>query len=457
MFNSILIANRGEIALRVIRACREMGIKTVAVYSDVDEKSLHVQLADEAICIGPASAQDSYLKISNIISAAEVADVDAIHPGYGFLAENAHFAQICESCNIAFIGPSADSIQRMGDKAIARETMKKHGIPTIPGSDAVIKTQEEALKIAKSIGYPVLIKAAAGGGGKGMRIAHNDVSLAQAFIMASSEAERAFGNGAVYVEKYLDDARHVEIQIMADRHGNVTWLGERDCSIQRRHQKLLEETPCPALNSDQRKKMGKLAVRAAEAIKYHSAGTIEFLLDRQGHFYFMEMNTRIQVEHPVTEMATGIDLIKEQILVAAGERLSFTQKDVNPTGHVIEWRINAEDPLNHFAPSPGKVEWVHFPGGPGIRVDSHIYSNYEILPFYDSLIAKLIVRGPTRSEAINRMYGALGELMIEGPKTTIPVGMALMNDSLFRRGQYNTAFMGNFLKDSAELVATLKR
>jgi len=457
MFNRILIANRGEIALRIIRACREMGIKTVAVYSDVDEKSLHVQLADEAICIGPAAAQDSYLKISNIISAAEVADVDAIHPGYGFLAENSHFAQICESCNIAFIGPSADSIQRMGDKSVARETMKKYGIPTIPGSDTVLKTQEEALKIAKAVGYPVLIKAAAGGGGKGMRIAHNDVSLAQAFIMASSEAERAFGNGTVYVEKYLDDARHVEIQIMADHHDNVVWLGERDCSIQRRHQKLLEETPCPVLTSDQRRKMGKLALRAAEAIQYRNAGTIEFLLDRNGRFYFMEMNTRIQVEHPVTEMATDLDLVKEQIRVASGERLSFTQKDVNPTGHVIEWRINAEDPLKHFSPSPGKVEWVHFPGGPGIRVDSHIYPNYEILPFYDSLIAKVIVRGPTRAEAINRMYGALGELMIEGPKTTIPVGMALMNDALFRRGQYNTAFLDNFLKDSAELVAALRR
>ena len=432
-----------------------MGIKTVAVYSEVDEKSLHVQLADEAICIGPASAQDSYLKISNIISAAEVADVDAIHPGYGFLAENSHFAQICESCNIAFIGPAADSIQRMGDKSVARETMKKHGIPTIPGSDTVIKTQEEALEIARSVGYPVLIKAAAGGGGKGMRIAHNDVSLAQAFIMASSEAERAFGNGAVYVEKYLDDARHVEIQIMGDHHGAMVQLGERDCSIQRRHQKLLEETPCPVLTSDQRRKMGKLAVRAAEAIGYRNAGTIEFLLDRDGKFYFMEMNTRIQVEHTVTEMATGLDLVKEQIKVAAGDRLSFSQKDINPSGHVIEWRINAEDPYNNFAPSPGKVKWIHFPGGPGIRIDSHVYPDYEILSYYDSLIAKVIVKGATREEAINRMYGALGEFIIEGPKTTVSLGQALMNDALFRRGKYNTAFLDKFIKDGIGLMNIL--
>ena len=456
MFNRILIANRGEIALRIIRACREMGIKTVAVYSDVDEKSLHVQLADQAICIGSAAAQDSYLKIANIISAAEVTDVDAIHPGYGFLAENAHFAQVCESCNISFIGPLADTIQRMGDKSIARETMKKHGVPTIPGSNTVLKTQEEALEVAHDVGYPVLIKAVAGGGGKGMRIAHNDVSLAQAFIMASSEAERAFGNRAVYVEKCLDDARHVEIQLMADHHGNVVHLGERDCSIQRRHQKLMEETPCPVLSYDQRRKMVKLAVRAAEAIGYRNAGTIEFLVDRSGRFYFMEMNTRIQVEHTITEMATGFDLVKEQIRVAAGEKLSFSQKDVRPDGHVIEWRVNAEDPFNNFTPSPGKVEWIHFPGGPGIRIDSHVYPNYEILSYYDSLIAKIIVRGATRSEAINRMYGALGEFIIEGPKTTVPLGQALMNDSLFRRGQYNISFLDNFIKNGGGLTNILR-
>lgn len=453
MFNRILIANRGEIALRVIRACREMGVKTVAVYSDVDEHSLHVQLADEAICIGPAPAQESYLKIANIISAAEVTDVDAIHPGYGFLSENAHFVQICESCNITFIGPTAENIQKMGDKAIARATVRKNGVPTIPGSDGVVKTKEEALEVVRKAGYPVLIKAAAGGGGKGMRIAHNDVSLAQGFMMASSEADRAFGNGAVYVEKYIEGARHVEIQVMADQHGNVVQLGERDCSIQRRHQKLMEETPCPALSADQRRRMGKLAVRAAEAIDYRGAGTIEFLLDPGGHFYFMEMNTRIQVEHPVTEMATGYDLVKEQIKIAAGQYLSFDQKSINPQGYVIEFRINAEDPANNFAPSPGRVEWVHFPGGPGIRVDSHVYSGYDVLPFYDSLIAKLIVRGDTREEAVQRMSGALSEFMIEGVRTTAPLGRAILNDTLFRRGRYHTAYLEQLLKDGLGRVA----
>lgn len=453
MFNRILIANRGEIALRIIRACREMGVKTVAVYSDVDEHSLHVQMADEAICIGPAPAQESYLKIANIISAAEVADVDAIHPGYGFLAESAHFVQICESCNITFIGPTADNIKKMGDKAVARKTVCKSGVSPIPGSDGVVKTKEEALEVVRKAGYPVLIKAAAGGGGKGMRIAHNDVSLVQGFMMASSEAERAFGNGEVYIEKYIENARHVEIQIMADHHGNVVQLGERDCSIQRRHQKLMEETPCPVLSSDQRRRMGKMAVRAAESIGYRNAGTIEFLLDPTGHFYFMEMNTRIQVEHPVTEMATGYDLVKEQIKIAAGQRLSFEQKEVNSQGHVIEFRINAEDPANNFAPSPGQVEWVHFPGGPGIRVDSHVYSGYDILPFYDSLIAKLIVCGDTREEAIQRMSGALSEFMIEGVKTTAPLGRAILNDTLFRRGCYHTAYLEQLLKDGLGSVA----
>jgi len=326
-------------------------------------------------------------------------------------------------------------------------------VPTIPGSDGVVKTKEEALEVVRKAGYPVLIKAAAGGGGKGMRIAHNDVSLAQGFMMASSEAERAFGNGAVYIEKYIENARHVEIQIMADHHGNVVQLGERDCSIQRRHQKLMEETPCPVLSSDQRRRMGKLAVRAAEAIGYRNAGTIEFLLDPTGHFYFMEMNTRIQVEHPVTEMATGYDLVKEQIKIAAGQRLSFEQKAINPQGYVIEFRINAEDPANNFAPSPGRVEWVHFPGGPGIRVDSHVYSGYDVLPFYDSLIAKLIVRGDTREEAIQRMSGALSEFMIEGVKTTAPLGRAILNDALFRRGRYHTAYLEQLLKDGLVGVA----
>lgn len=447
MFDKILIANRGEIAVRIIRACREMGVKTVAVYSDVDEHSLHVQLADEAICIGPAAASESYLKIANIISAAEVADVDAIHPGYGFLSENAHFVQVCESCNITFIGATAENIQKMGHKAQARETMRKSGVPTMPGSNGLVKTKEEALEVAHAVGYPVLIKAAAGGGGKGMRIAHNDVSLAQGFLMASAEAERAFGNGSVYIEKYMERARHVEIQIMADNYGNVVHLGERDCSIQRRHQKLIEETPCPVLISDQRRRMGKLAVRAAEAIGYRGAGTVEFLLDATGHFYFMEMNTRIQVEHPVTEMATGVDMLKEQIQIAAGRRLSFEQKMIDPRGHVIEFRVNAEDPCNAFAPSPGVVEWVHFPGGPGVRVDSHIYSGYNVLPFYDSLLAKLIVHGATRDEAIGRMARVLAEFMIDGPKTTAPLGRAIMNDAQFQRGSYDTAFLEKFLQD----------
>jgi acetyl-CoA carboxylase biotin carboxylase subunit len=447
MFSRILVANRGEIALRVIRACRDMGIRSVAVYSEADEKSLHVQMADEAICIGPAPARDSYLKIAAIISAAEVADVDAIHPGYGFLSENAHFAEICESCKIAFIGPTPDNIRRMGDKAVARETMKKCKVPTIPGSAGVIRTKEEALEVAHAVGYPVLVKAAAGGGGKGMRVAHNDVSLAQGFIMAAAEAERAFGRGEVYVEKCIEDARHVEAQILADHHGKVLFLGERDCSIQRRHQKLLEETPCPVLTPDQRRQMGKAAVRAAEAIGYRNAGTIEFLLDSQGHFYFMEMNTRIQVEHPITEEATGVDLVKEQIRIAAGERLTLDPRDTAPSGHVIEWRVNAEDPFRQFAPSPGEIEWIHFPGGPGVRVDSGAYTGYHIPPFYDSLIAKLIVSGRTREEALNRLARALGEFLIEGPKTTIPLGQAIVNDALFRRGKYSTTYLESFLRD----------
>lgn len=452
MFKRILIANRGEIALRIIRACRELGVTSVAVYSDVDEKSLHVQLADEAICIGPAQATDSYLKIANIISAAEVADVDAIHPGYGFLAENAHFASICESCKIKFIGPSPENIIKMGDKAVARETMKKSGVPTIPGSENVVKTQEEALKIAQHIGYPLLIKAVAGGGGKGMRIAHNDVSLAQAFMMAGSEAERAFSCADVYIEKLVENARHVEVQIIADSHGNVVHLGERDCSIQRRHQKLLEESPCPVLSPDQRKKIGKTAVKAAEAIGYEGAGTIEFLLAPDGNFYFMEMNTRIQVEHPITEVVCAVDLVKEQIRVAAGEKLSFDQKDIVMRGHAIEWRVNAEDPFKNFRPAPGMIEWIHFPGGPGVRIDSHVYSGYEIPPFYDSMIAKIIVHGRDREEAISRMSGALGEFLMEGPATTVPLGQAILNDSQFRQGVYHTAYLDSFLKDGFDII-----
>ncbi len=448
MFERILIANRGEIAVRIIRACREMGIKAVAVYSTADAKSMHVQMADEAICIGPPAAKDSYLKIANIISAAEVADVDAIHPGYGFLAENPHFAEICKNCNITFIGPSPQAIRMMGNKSIARETMKKAGVPISPGSEGVVKSKEEAVKIAQKIGYPVLIKAVAGGGGKGMRVARNDVSMAQGFMMASSEAERAFSNPEVYVEKFVDQARHIEMQVIADSYGNACHLFERDCSIQRRHQKLVEEALSPVIDDELRKKLGKAAIRAVEAVGYQNAGTIEFLYDQQAReFYFMEMNTRIQVEHPVTEQITGVDLIKEQIRVAAGEKLSFSQKDIKPTGHAIEFRINAENPARDFAPSPGKVQFVHMPGGIGVRVDSHVYNGYDISPHYDSMIAKLIVTAPDRATAISRMSRALSEFMIEGVATTVPVGQALMADARFQRGEYTTTFLEGFMKE----------
>jgi acetyl-CoA carboxylase biotin carboxylase subunit len=448
MFERILIANRGEIALRVIRACRELGVKTVAVYSTADAKSLHVQMADEAICIGPPPAKDSYLKIANIISAAEVADVDAIHPGYGFLSENAHFAEICQNCNITFIGPTPDNIRAMGNKSVARETMRKAGVPVVPGSQGVVTSKEDALTVAQQIGYPVLVKAVAGGGGKGMRIARNDVSLVQAFLMASAEAERAFANPEVYIEKFIDRARHIEIQVIADHHGNGAHLFERDCSIQRRHQKLLEEAPSPVLNPDLRKKFGRAAMRAVEAVHYRNAGTIEFLFDLESsEFFFMEMNTRIQVEHPVTEAVTGIDLIREQILVAAGERLSFAQKDVEVSGHAIEFRVNAEDPYRDFAPSPGKISFLNLPGGPGVRVDSHVYGGYDISPHYDSMIGKIIVHARTRDEAIARLSRALSEFMIEGPSTTVPVGQFLLSDARFQRGDYTTTFLENFVKE----------
>ena len=449
MFEKILIANRGEIALRIIRACKELGIRTVAVYSQADEESLHVQMADEALCIGPASASASYLKMSNIISAAEVADVDAIHPGYGFLAENAHFAEICKSCNITFIGPDPEVIRSMGDKAIARDTMKAAGVPITPGSKGILKDKDEALELAHAMGYPVLIKAVAGGGGKGMRVAHNDISLAQGFMMARAEAESAFSNPDVFMEKYIESARHVEVQVIGDQYGNVVHLGERDCSIQRRHQKLVEESPCPVLTPEERKALGEAGVKAAKAVKYSSAGTLEFLYDeREKKFYFMEMNTRIQVEHTVSEEVTGIDLVKEQILVAAGRKLSFTQEDVQMRGYAIEFRVNAENPYKNFAPSPGKVDAVHFPGGPGIRIDSHVYSGYTISPYYDSMIAKIIARGSTREEALQRLHRALEEFTINGPHTSVPVGMALLMDDRFRRGEYNTAFLEKFMHEN---------
>ncbi len=448
MFEKVLIANRGEIALRIIRACKELGVRSVAVYSEADADSLHVQMADEAICIGPAPATESYLKITNIISAAEVADVDAIHPGYGFLAENAHFAEICANCNITFIGPSADCIRNMGDKAIARDRMKAAGVPITPGSDGILKDSDEALHLAQKMGYPVLMKAVAGGGGKGMRVARNDVSLVQGFMAAAAEGEASFGNPDLFMEKYIESARHVEVQIIGDKHGNVCHLGERDCSIQRRHQKLVEEAPCPTLTDKERKALGDAAVKAARAVDYDSAGTLEFLYDEKAkQFYFMEMNTHIQVEHTVSEEVSGIDLMKEQIRVAAGEKLSFTQDEMVIRGHAIEYRVNAEDPYNNFTPSPGLVEAVHFPGGPGIRIDSHVYSGYTISPYYDSMIGKIIAKGKDREEAIARMRRALEEFTINGPHTSVPLGEALMVDKRFVDGTYNTAYLEKFMHE----------
>jgi acetyl-CoA carboxylase biotin carboxylase subunit len=445
MIQKILIANRGEIALRIVRACRELGIKTLAVYSEADVQSLHVQLADEAICIGGPKSSDSYLRADRIISAAEIADVDAIHPGYGFLSENAKFAEQCESCNIKFIGPKSKSIKMMGDKAVAKETVKKAHVNIVPGSDGPVETEAEAVKIARQIGYPIIIKAVAGGGGRGMRIAHNDVSFAKEYHVARNEAEKAFGDGRVYIEKYIERPRHIEFQILADSHGKTLHLGERDCSVQRRHQKLIEEAPSPFLTPDLRKKMGKAAIRAAEACEYEGAGTIEFLVDAKGNFYFIEMNTRVQVEHPVTEEVTGIDIIKQQIHVANGEKLEFDQKQITFTKHAIECRINAEDPARNFAPSPGTIGLYYAPGGHGVRVDSHAYSGYVIPPYYDSMIGKLICFGSTRKSALERAYRALSEYLVRGIKTTIPLHRAIMADPLFIEGKATTAYMEDFL------------
>ena len=441
MFSKILIVNRGEIAIRIIRACKEMEIRTVAVYSKADKDSLHVLFADEAVCIGKAQSKESYLNIPPIISAAEVTDVEAIHPGYGFLSENAYFAEICEACKITFIGPPPEAISRMGDKSVARQTMKKAGVPIVPGSDGPVKDEKESIKVAEKIGYPVMIKASAGGGGKGMRIAHNKESLISSFHMAQSEVQAAFGNSEVYIEKYIDEARHIEMQVLADKFGNTIHLRERECSIQRRHQKLIEETPSPAINNRLREKMGEAAIRAAKVVGYFSVGTVEFILDKQGNFYFMEMNTRIQVEHPITEMITGVDLIKEQIRIAAGKRLAYQQKDITCRSHSIECRINAEDPDNNFVPSQGKITEYHPPGGPGVRVDSHLYKGYTIPPYYDSLIAKLIVHAQDRKSAILRMKRALEEYIIEGIKTTIPFHLNVLETENFQKGEYSTGFI----------------
>jgi acetyl-CoA carboxylase biotin carboxylase subunit len=440
MFHKILIANRGEIALRIIRACKELGIKTVAVHSNVDSEALHVKLADESICIGPAPSIASYLNMKALISAAEVVDADAIHPGYGFLSENAEFAEICANCGLTFIGPTPENMRLMGDKISARQTVTAAGVPILPGTKEGVHSAEEAKKIAGEIGYPVIIKATAGGGGRGMKVVHSPAHIGNAFAAARSEAQAGFGNPEVYIEKFCERPRHVEIQILADKHGNAIHLGERDCSIQRRHQKLIEEAPCPVLSPALRKKMGECAVAAARAVNYSSVGTMEFLLDADNNFYFMEMNTRVQVEHPVTEMVTGIDIIKEQIRSAAGLPLRFKQSDIKINGHSIECRINAEDPIK-FTPSPGKIVGYHTPGGLGVRVDSAVYDQYTVLPHYDSMIAKLIVHADTREEAIKRMARALDEYIIEGIKTTIPFHQRIMANKEFIEGAVDTGFL----------------
>ena len=442
MFKKILIANRGEIAMRLIRTCKEMGIKTVAVYSKADEESLHVRFADEAVCIGPAPSAESYLKMANIIAAAEITNADAIHPGYGFLSENAKFSKICEEHKIKFIGASAEMIEKMGDKATAKATMKAAGVPTIPGSEGIIPSFEVCQTLAKEIGYPVMLKATAGGGGKGMRAVWSEENLQKAWESARQESKAAFGNDDMYLEKLIEEPRHIEIQVVGDQFGKACHLSERDCSVQRRHQKLTEETPSPFMTKELRKKMGEAAVKAAEFIAYEGAGTIEFLVDKHKNFYFMEMNTRIQVEHPITEQVIDFDLIREQILVASGVPISG--KNYLPKLHSIECRINAEDPFNDFRPSPGKIETLHFPGGHGIRLDTHVYSGYLIPPHYDSMIAKLITTAQTREEAINKMKRALDEFVIEGIKTTIPFHQKLMEHPDYIAGNYTTKFMEDF-------------
>ncbi|EMT47202.1 MULTISPECIES: acetyl-CoA carboxylase biotin carboxylase subunit [Anoxybacillus] len=445
MIKKLLIANRGEIAVRIIRACKELGIETVAVFSEADREALHVQLADEAYCIGPKTSKDSYLNFTNIMSVATLTQCDAIHPGYGFLAENADFAELCRECNITFVGPSPEAITKMGTKDVARETMRQAGVPIVPGSQGIIESVDEAIALANEIGYPVIIKATAGGGGKGIRVARNEQELMKGITITQQEAATAFGNPGVYIEKYIEDFRHVEIQVLADTYGNVIHLGERDCTIQRRLQKLLEETPSPVLDEHMRQQMGEAAVKAAQAVQYTGAGTVEFIYDyRNRQFYFMEMNTRIQVEHPVTEMVTGVDLIKEQIRVASGEKLSLKQEDVTFNGWSIECRINAENPSKNFMPSAGKIQMYLPPGGFGVRVDSAVYPGYTIPPYYDSMIAKLIVHAPTREEAIARMKRALSEFVIEGVHTTIPFHLKLLEHEKFVEGNFNTKFLETY-------------
>src|SRR5580693_6417616 len=452
MFEKVLVANRGEIAVRIIRACKELNVRTVAVYSEADANSMHVQLADEAICIGKPPSSESYLRIDRIISAAEIADVDAIHPGYGFLSENAHFADVCESCNIRFIGPSSRAMNALEDKATSRALARKAGVPIPPGSEGPVQNEQDALAVAKRIGYPVMIKAIAGGGGKGMRAAHNDVSLVKGYHTARSEAEKSFGNSGVYIEKYIENCHHIEFQIFGDSRGNLIHLGERDCSVQRRNQKLVEETPSPLIEGkykDLRKKMGKAAIRIAEVAHYTNAGTVEFLVDDHGHFFFLEVNKRIQVEHPIAEEVTGLDIVKLQIAIAMGEPLRMSQSEVHLRNHAIECRINAEDPFDDFRPCPGRVEMYYAPGGRGTRVDSHVYAGYTIPPNYDSMIGKLITVGKDRKEAMDKMSRSLSEYMITGVKTTIAFEQAILQDPNFRRGVYTTGFLENLLGGAA--------
>ena len=447
MFNKILIANRGEIAVRIIRACREMGIRTVAVYSEADKDCLHTLLADEAICIGPAPSSQSYLNMERILSATVAMKADAIHPGFGFLSENARFAKLCQQCNITFIGPSAEIINRMGNKSEARNTMMQAGVPVVPGSKEPVYTAEDGLVMAKEIGFPVMIKASSGGGGKGMRISRSEEDFTEHFNAAQLEAENGFGDNSMYIEKYIEKPRHVEFQIMGDKFGHVVHLGERDCSIQRRHQKVMEESPCEVISPELRKKMGEVAVKAAKAVNYENAGTIEFLLDKDKNFYFMEMNTRIQVEHPVTELVSGIDLIKEQIRVAAGEPLSVSQEDIQIKGHAIECRINAENPKKHFMPCPGRITNVHIPGGNGVRVDTHIYNDYKVPANYDSMLMKLIVYDKDRASAIAKMRSALGEVIIEGIETNIDFQYEILENEAFQKGDTDTGFIEKYFPD----------